>query len=760
MRRESATRSTGRSGIVLLVLCAWLSAACTSGDPVDEIQELHAQGQYADSLEPLRAILAERGDDPEIHFLYGVALRRDAQPEMALWALQRAAKHPDWAVPAGVEFAGAAVAARNWEIAIEAASAVLSVDPDNFEALTLRGTARLEGKIDLEAALDDLDRVVEIAPDDLPLQTLRISTLISLDKIEIAGEAIANLEEKGREASFDNEVLGHFCIMRAVFRSEMGELDQAEELFGDCIGKYPTHSVVLEQAVDFFDGLGEPERATQVIKAALERTPENGLYRTALSYRLRATGDFEGSEKLLKAGLTLGNQATIAGLWASLADHYVAVDDLQSAAESYQRAFELFPEPSPMQILTLADIHARAGQHNEALEIAQQLENDAYRGLIEARVHLNEGRPAQALARLDEILPDWPDNPGARYYAARAAEQVGDFNRAIAEYRQSIRSNAAFTEAGLRLARIHHAEGALGPAWIAASHHQDAHPHDSAGTRLLLELARQQPSAARMQALTASRRGKPDWALVVSVQADEIARQHGPEAAIKLIESAGDIENDSPEDAPALRSLVQYLLAAGQNDTAASRVESALSAHPESADFHEIQGMLQAQRGDPPDAVQTSLERALEIDPKHARALRALADLLADAGDVDRALSLYRRSADADPHDPAPLRQAISLAARSDRQEAYFEALDALLREHPYDAQAAMQLAELLLRRSADDARALELARRARRFGGDPEATELLARIHRARGDETRARRARANLEAEEPETASPSAAP
>ena len=53
-----------------------------------------------------------------------------------------------------------------------------------------------------------------------------------------------------------------------------------------------------------------------------------------------------------------------------------------------------------MQILNLADIHARAGQHAKALEAAELFENDVYRGLIEARVHLNEGRAARAGTRV------------------------------------------------------------------------------------------------------------------------------------------------------------------------------------------------------------------------------------------------------------------------------------------------------------------------------------------------------------------------
>ena len=39
--------------------------------------------------------------------------------------------------------------------------------------------------------------------------------------------------------------------------------------------------------------------------------------------------------------------------------------------------------------------------------------------------------PAVDLGRLEQVFLTWPNNPGARYYAARAAEQLGDFERAM-----------------------------------------------------------------------------------------------------------------------------------------------------------------------------------------------------------------------------------------------------------------------------------------------------------------------------------------
>jgi hypothetical protein len=55
---------------LLFVLCA----ACGEDDPVAEIRARHAEAAYAETLDPLRELLKERPQDPELNYLYGVAL--------------------------------------------------------------------------------------------------------------------------------------------------------------------------------------------------------------------------------------------------------------------------------------------------------------------------------------------------------------------------------------------------------------------------------------------------------------------------------------------------------------------------------------------------------------------------------------------------------------------------------------------------------------------------------------------------------------
>jgi tetratricopeptide (TPR) repeat protein len=356
--------------------------ACGPEDRLERVRELQARGRFQESLEPLRELLAARPDDAEVHYRYGAALRHSGQSGMALWSLRKASEHPDWVVSAGLELAAVAIQVQIWETAIEASGRVLAVDPENVEAWVLRAEARLSQKSDPAAALADFDRALELDPGNFGVQASRAAALLSLDRIDEAGAAIADLEDLGREAHLGKGVLGRLCVTRAIFASERRELDEAEALFSDCLERFPIHGTVLEEATDFFDERGRPEHATQILRAVLVEAPRAVDYRIALAGRLRAAGEFEEAEQVLRAGLELEDAALVADAWAALADHFVAVDDLQAAASAYERSFDLVRDPSALQVLTLADVLARAGQDERALEVARRLDNDAYRGLV------------------------------------------------------------------------------------------------------------------------------------------------------------------------------------------------------------------------------------------------------------------------------------------------------------------------------------------------------------------------------------------
>lgn len=714
---------------------------CDDATSIEDVRSLHASGKYAGALEPLRELLAAAPDDPELNYLYGAALRRTGAPDQAIWSLRKAAASENWAREAGLELGSAAIAAQDWTTAISIADDLLLRYPDEPRALAIRADARLSDKSNFEAALADFDRALALDPEDLDLHASRAANLIALGRLDEAAEAIGELEKKAAAGGTSPQARGRLCIAQALFAAERELHEEASAHFERCLASFPEHASVLDEYVSYLDERGRPERSNEVLRQRVEARPDQTTVRIVLARRLTGMKRLAEAEALLRAGLEIGRPGISRDVWAAMADVQVALGDLVAAAEAYEKSLEFVDEPTVFQRLALADTWARAGRNARALEIARTLENDAYRSLIEARVHLNEHRPALALARLDEALPTWPNNAGARYWAARAAEQIGDFDRAIEEYRQSIRSAAGFSDAGLRLGLIHEAEGAGDDAWASVNPLLEEKPDEPEAVALMTRLASRFGPESRLHAIAQNFRERVSWPVAVAARADFLAETLGAEEAVASIRGSQGISLTRESHAPALRSLVRHLVALGRFGEASKLVDAALTAAPRSPALYEIRGLLLEAQNDASGA-RLAYEQAIEIDAKNARALVGLGRIRADAGELEAGLELFRRAEQADPRLADAYTEAARRLASANRKSQAEERLEALLRERPHLAADAATLARLRLERGVHDDRSLELARRAIRFRGGPQAYQLLAQVHAARGEAELAKKA------------------
>lgn len=702
-----------RFGPLLLFV---LLCACHPVSDVDKARSLQEAGNFEASLEPLRQAIEARPDDAELHYLYGLALVQTGRPTQAAWSLRRAMEQPEWLTPAGLLLASSALATYNHELALQATDRVLQAEPDNQMALALRAQARIESRVDYEGALSDAEHLLELDPDSLPALTDRAVALLGLERVDEAGAAIEELQRRQGEGSLDAATSARFCATRAVFAKEKGDREKAGELFAQCLDEFPSQAVVVEAALEYYEEEGDAERPIELLRAALEAAPKALVYRSALAGRLRAAGRPDEAEKLLLEATELEGVAPEAA-WVELSGHYLALEKYDAMATALERAVEVSTDPAPDLQFALADALILAERYDDALALARRMSLPAHRNLVEGRVYLDEGKPREALEHLTEGLRLWPDNAGARYYAARAAEQLGDFERAIEEYRYSIRADAGATDARYRLALLHEAEGKPQLAVEAALAGPQGPPDLEAQLVALRAAARVGLEPGLRNVTAALRRERALGPRATLAIAEATRDREGPAAAARFLLQSPRLKLRAPGNAELLRALVIYSGAAGESERAAEPVEAALAARPDDADLHEIHGLLLEQRGAPAAEIRAAYTRALELDPKQAQALLALARLDAASGDGEAALALQARAAEAEPDDAEPLRARAELLLALDRPGDAALELEKLLDLHPYDAEAAATLARVRRQRGEADARTLELERRAERFG-------------------------------------------
>src|SRR5262245_10714002 len=651
MRLPPARRTPAiRARLILLLLCL---PACGPADPLVEMRQRQESGDFAGTLDPLRKLVDQHPDSAEVYFRYGRALEATGQPSLAEWPLRKAMEDRQWLVPAGLQLAAGELETNNFNTAIEVTTRILGVDPDNVQVLLMRANANAQSRLRPADALTDVDRILELDPDATDALEPRIVALIELERIDEAKKALDELGTRIEESQLGPEARGWHCSTSAIFAAESGDKEQARKLWGECVERFPDHPNVLQNAVEFYDQQGDVERSVEILLAALEKAPTSRGYRVGAAERLRLLGRHDEALALLEKGTAAESPQLAAVAWTDLAAFHSADGDTQAEVKAARRALELarsVGQPHPELLLTYADAVTRAGNLDEALAVAAEIELPAYRELVQGRVAQVRDQPAEAIGHYEESFRTWPDNAFARYYAALAYEATGDFARAVDAYRYSIRIAPSVTDARLRVARLLAAEGRLREAVVLLNVQRAEHPPTIEEDLLSLRLSARIGDAREVQtSLARFRGGRPDLLGLAAAQAAQgIRGRAGPAAALRALRAIEGVDLRDPAHADALRAVVVYSQPAGQLDAARADLRAALAAQPKAAVFHEIEALLLEQEGTPPAEVRAAYERALAIDPENARALAGRARLTL-ASDPEAALADFDRASRAKP---------------------------------------------------------------------------------------------------------------
>ena len=290
---EQFTRRILPLGLLCGALVAGTGCAQSSDDPLDRVRGLHARNQYEETLDDLRALMDEDPTVLEVNYLFGKALMHTGEPSLAIWPLRRAVESSEYAFEAGMLLARATLDSRTPEDAIGAVDIALAAQPDNVEALALRAHANLKAARHADA-LADVERAVELDPGNLAILVPRVLVLLEFERVDEAEAAL----DAGRHAvetvedQVGEETQARLCLTNAAFAFENGDHKSAEVMYADCLDAYPTQQLVVLQVVDFYDAIGQQERATALLRRTFEETRAT-QFGYALSRRVRRLGDKE-----------------------------------------------------------------------------------------------------------------------------------------------------------------------------------------------------------------------------------------------------------------------------------------------------------------------------------------------------------------------------------------------------------------------------------------------------------------------------------
>ncbi|MEZ4281508.1 MAG: tetratricopeptide repeat protein [Myxococcota bacterium] len=779
------------AALLVLLLLAGVGAGCSSSVEarLARARELQAEGKMDESI-PILIELIESGErDGEILYRYGRALSLTGREERSIWALDAAREDPEWFVRASQQLAIDAHRGGNYEFALEVFDRMHAEAPeegkDDLMALLLEARILIDSRDKYEKALVLLDDIIERFPEEETAIRMKAVALLGLKRPDEAyellrasgvdpksgseSEAESEIAEGGAEAGADGGTgasgemaaaddaqaegedsdlylefeddarEAYWCTVRASFKREAGEIDEATKIADECLEKYPNSIELISESVKLYTGLGKLDRVEEILRKAYEKSPDDASIRAALIQFLAQSDRPEEVEKVLRSAIEKavaagrGKTLETASLWVDLAGHLMGWDRVGEALVAFDAANEIIGDKaSPDLLLREAEALIRAKEFDEALKMAEKTPVEIHRLMLKGRIAFERGEYKKAFDELGEAGLLWPDNAPIRYYRARAAEGLGEFDAAIEEYRHAIRSDSTMAAARERLARLHLSEGNVREAAAILTFQSPRKPSTpSTAMRILMVEVE-------------TRRGTdPDLEIPPSAEYPvERIRREAIEAiarGIRLRTNAkvaaralSEFEKGSAAQIRGafLRTRVPLLVEQGALEGALSEARAGAKARPDDVDTRVALARALIANGESLDEAEGLLEGVLEKVPSDSEAMVLLGDLEARRGAQEKADAAYDRALRVAPESwPAMAPRVASLVASGKQDEAIARLEVFVDRDAPYEGRGALALARLLPAGEKTRARRTRLARQAYRFGAGEEALALLGEL-------------------------------
>lgn len=766
--------------VILALVAIQMGCAPSREDRIAEIRAIQSEGRFVETVESVMQLFEEFPDDPDIIRLYGMTMLAIDNPGLAIWPLRTLVEHHEGDVDDHILLAKAFNMGGAPIEAFEAIKEAVAARPDDETGLTLHAALALEAN-DYDAVLSSTEILIDMDPVGRPLAYVwQGKALVGLDRFEEADESLALAAETLTVRPDIDIWRAKFCgVSIEVAEAEEDEAKIAER-WEKCLEEFPLHQETFSGAVKFFDDTGDRDRATAVLENVVELAPKFVAVRSQLAERLAAERRYSEAEALLIEATK--DPEIRSNAWVALGDYHRNRENLEKAIQATVQGLSEFESVSALVLAQLADDCVQARQFEKAESFIEQIDVPEYAALLRGRIELEKGNPTKAREYLLDGLRSFTSNAAARYLAGRAAEQLGDLDLAIADYRDAVRSGAGDSDAPFRLARLYEAEGSFEAAYHMLGLRQVKLPNE---LRTREELAmmgiRLWPKETAQSGVEAVDQ-LPGQQSAATVLAGRLEARHGGPAAgaAKIIERSRerDLDLTLPNYVDVLRELVVYLGRSEQSAEGLERARAAVTADSEFARFYEVLAAALISAARPREEVEEVWTRALELDSKSVRALVGMGDLAADVEQLDEALEFYDRATDADrdntdaawraiaallsssdqtdsdqsddpvgEEDPAEQREPDSQSAQSaviagDRSDEIDQRLDELLKVDSIHARALNVRAGRLVEDGSDLDRAEELARRAIRFTGNAHALEALGLLSLERGENARAIRA------------------
>ena len=449
---------------------------------------------------------------------------------------------------------------------------------------------------------------------------------------------------------------------------QKGRGAEAEAAFKQAVDVDPSSVVAQLALANFYWSVGRLTNVEEPLKRAVELDPASMVGQRALSTFYMATGRTKEAEAPLK---NLAERPGAIQAQLTLADYYARVQRVDEATTLLQKVAkeDVGYADATLRLAAIDYVQKRPAEaHRKVDEVRSKQPKNTQAAMMKARFFVTEGKLDDALAQAQAAVAADPKSASAQYLLGTLFSTRNQVDEAIGAFTEVIKLNPRVGGVQVRLATLQLQKGAV-PAAVQFAEQAVRDTPKSLDARFVLArsvaAAGDMPRAETiMKALLAER---PDLApfheqmgTLLMVGKDKGGARREFDRALQI-------------DANAIGALRGRLaLDIGDKNVAGARttIEAAVQKDPKNTDLLLLEAGVYGAAHDAVRQEQT-LRRIIEIDPSHFQAFASLAGVFVQAGRLDEARAEYEGLAKKQPKSvAAPTMVALILEAQKKPAEA------------------------------------------------------------------------------------------
>jgi len=499
----------------------------------------------------------------------------------------------------------------------------------------------------------------------------------------------------------------------------MGDYAGAEQLYRGVIERDKTFQNSYTELYRLFLFQRKPNEGEQILRLAFQNNPKQYGFLTLLAvhfYSQRRREDMVTVLTQIKSHAKDFDQA-----YLMVGDFYLRMGDGDQAIKEYKEGMDKDAKKKATYEKRMIEVLMRQGKRGDAAEINARIlkddpkDNDA-RGL-QATFLLDKGDVAKALAELQAVVTQAPDNPVAHFNLGRAHAARAEWEQARQQFAKAIELRPDYIMARLALAQLQVSRSEFDAA-LKTAEAVLAIDRGNINARLI------QSAALMGQRKFGDSRSLLDAMLKNTPNSPDILFQLG---VVNLAENRFKEAEDAfrrayqlnPANSRGLMGIVETNMAQNKTEAALALLQAEADKAPNRVDFLLALGNTAVRAGKYDLAIAT-FNKVLEGTGKGSRAqgdiyLR-LGETYRRKGDLGSAIQALQKAREALPDNILVLSTlALVLDAASRKNEAK-QVYEAALRLDPNNGVALNNLAFLLAENGGDLEDALTKAQRAKQL--------------------------------------------